>query len=40
MKQKPITRLKRIRAVLEFYLERGINKESVNRVYYNVLNWK
>jgi hypothetical protein len=40
MTQKPITRLKRIQAVLDFYLEKGINKESVNKVYYNILKWK
>jgi hypothetical protein len=35
-----MTNEERIQAVLDFYLERGINKESVNRVYYNILKWK
>ncbi len=33
-KLKPITRIKR---VMNFYLEKGINKESVNNVYFKIL---
>lgn len=29
--------LKRINRVLKFYLERGVNKERVNKVYHNVI---
>lgn len=29
--------LKRINRVLKFYLERGVNKERVNKVYRNVI---
>lgn len=31
---KPITRIKK---VLKFYLQRGVNKESVNKVLRNIL---
>lgn len=31
---KPITRIKK---VLDFYLQQGANKESVNKVYRNIL---
>lgn len=29
--------LKRIKKVLEFYHQRGVNKESVNRIYRKIL---
>jgi len=32
-----MTPLQRIKKVLEFYQERGVNKESVNRVYRKLL---
>jgi hypothetical protein len=35
-----MTNEERIRAVLDFYLEKGINKESVNRVYFKILKCK
>ena len=34
MKQTPLQRINRI---LAFYYKRGVNKESVNRVYRNIL---
>ena len=29
--------LERIQAVLDFYLDRGVNKESVNELYFKIL---
>lgn len=37
MKQTPMQRIKRI---MSFNYKRGVNKESVNRVYYNILKLK
>lgn len=37
MKQTPLQRINRI---LAFYYKRGINKESVNKVYRNILKAK
>jgi uncharacterized protein YlzI (FlbEa/FlbD family) len=37
MKQKPLTRIKR---VMLFNEKRGINKESVNNVYFKILQCK
>ena len=34
-KYKPITRIKK---VLNFYYNRGVNSERVNKVYRNILN--
>jgi hypothetical protein len=35
-----LTPLQRINRILAFYYKRGINKESVNKVYRNVLKIK
>jgi hypothetical protein len=32
-----MTPLLRIQIVLEFYLERGINKEKINQLYFRIL---
>jgi hypothetical protein len=33
--------LERITTIINFYLERGVNKESVNNIYRKILNqWK
>ncbi len=32
-----MTPLQRIEIVLEFYLERGINKEKINQLYFRIL---
>jgi len=32
-----MTPLQRIQIVLEFYLERGINKEKINQLYFRIL---
>ena len=34
MKQSPLQRIKR---VINFYYNRGCNKENVNELYYNIL---
>ena len=32
-----MTPLQRIEIILEFYLERGINKEKINQLYFRIL---
>ncbi len=36
-KQSPLQRIKR---VIDFYYKRGCNKESVNKIYYKILETK
>jgi hypothetical protein len=33
-----MTNLERIELVLEFYYHRGVNKESINKLYRKILN--
>lgn len=39
MKSK-LSAIRRINRIIEFYHKRGVNKESVNKVYWNVLQIK
>ncbi len=35
-----LSNLQRIKRILNFYYQRGCNKESVNKLYYKILNEK
>ena len=35
-----MSKLQRIKRVMNFYYQRGVNKESVNRIYYKILKLK
>ena len=39
MKSKP-SAIRRINRIMDFYHKRGVNKESVNKVYWNILQIK
>lgn len=35
-----MSNLQRIKRVMNFYYQRGVNKESVNKIYYKILKQK